>query len=106
MKSWLDFWNAPNAIYVSPRHQRAHYAKVLDGIRGFVPAGGEAIVLDWGCGDALAANDLAQACRTLLLYDRVDNTRHRLIANFANHPKIRILDAADLDANIAGCSSI
>ena len=72
MKSWLDFWNAPNAIYVSRRHQEAHYAKVLSGIRRFVPAGGAAVVLDWGCGDALAADDLAQTCRTLLLYDRAE----------------------------------
>jgi SAM-dependent methyltransferase len=98
MQSWLDFWNAPNAIYVSRRHQEAHYAKVLSGIRGFVPAGGAAVVLDWGCGDALAANDLAQTCRTLLLYDRADSTRRRLFANFAGSPKIHVLDDAELDA--------
>ena len=98
MQSWLDFWNAPNAIYVSRRHQDAHYAKVLGGIRRFVPAGGTATVLDWGCGDALAANDLAQTCRTLLLYDRADGTRRRLLANFADSPKIRVLDDAELDA--------
>ena len=98
MQSWLDFWNAPNAIYVSRRHQEAHYAKVLSGIRGFVPAGGAAVVLDWGCGDALAANDLAQTCRTLLLYDRADSTRRRLFANYAGSPKIRVLDDAELDA--------
>jgi SAM-dependent methyltransferase len=100
MKSWLDFWNAPNAIYVSARHQRAHYAKLLSGIRDFVPASGEATVLDWGCGDALAANDLAQACRTLLLYDRADTTRRRLVSSFANDPKIRVLNDADLDAGV------
>jgi SAM-dependent methyltransferase len=98
MKSWLDFWNAPNAIYVSRRHQEAHYAKVLGGIRGFVPAGGAAVVLDWGCGDALAADDLAQTCRTLLLYDRADSTRSRLLATYADRPKIRVLDDAELDA--------
>jgi SAM-dependent methyltransferase len=98
MRSWLDFWNAPNAIYVSRRHQDVHYAKVLGGIRHFVPAGGTATVLDWGCGDALAANDLAQACRTLLLYDRADTTRRRLLANFAGRPKICVLDDAELDA--------
>jgi SAM-dependent methyltransferase len=96
MKSWLDFWNAPNAIYVSRRHQEAHYAKVLAGIRGFVPAGGAAVVLDWGCGDALAADDLAQTCRTLLLYDRADSTRSRLLANYAGRQKIRVLDDAEL----------
>jgi SAM-dependent methyltransferase len=98
MKSWLDFWNAPNAIYVSRRHREAHYAKVLSGIRVWMPADGAAVVLDWGCGDALAANDLAQTCRTLLLYDRADSTRRRLLANFDDSPKIRVLDDAELDA--------
>ncbi len=98
MKSWLDFWNAPNAIYVSRRHQQAHYAKVLSGVRRFMPAGGVAVVLDWGCGDALGANDLAQTCRTLLLYDRADSTRRRLLSNYAYSPKIRVLDDAELGA--------
>jgi SAM-dependent methyltransferase len=98
MKSWLDFWNAPNAIYVSRRHQEAHYTRVLSGIGRFLPAGGAAVVLDWGCGDALAADDLAQTCRTLLLYDRADSTRRRLLSHYAGSPKIRILDDAELDA--------
>jgi SAM-dependent methyltransferase len=98
MQSWLDFWNAPNAIYVSRRHQNAHYAKVLSGVRRFVPAGGTAVVLDWGCGDALAANDLAKTCRTLLLFDRADNTRRRLLSNYAGSPKIRVLGDVELDA--------
>src|SRR3984957_15126508 len=98
MQSWLDFWNAPNAIYVSRRHQNAHYARVLNGIGRFVPAGGAAVVLDWGCGDALGANALAQTCRTLLLYDRADSTHRRLLANYADSPKIRVLDDVELDA--------
>jgi SAM-dependent methyltransferase len=98
MQSWLDFWNAPNAIYVSRRHRNAHYAKVLSGIGRFMPAGGAAVVLDWGCGEALAADDLAQTCRTLLLYDRADSTRRRLLSHYADRPKIRVLDDAELDA--------
>src|SRR5580704_11912255 len=98
MQSWLDFWNAPNAIYVSRRHQDVHYAKVSSGIGRFIPAGGAAVVLDWGCGDALAANDLAQTCRTLLLYDRADTTRRRLLSNYAGSPKIRVIDDAELNA--------
>jgi SAM-dependent methyltransferase len=98
MQSWLDFWNAPNAIYVSRRHQEAHYAKVLGGIRRLIPNGGAAVVLDWGCGDALAADDLAQTCRTLLLYDRADTTRRRLLSNYADSPKIRVLGEAELSA--------
>ena len=98
MKSWLDFWNAPNAIYVSRRHQEVHYARVLSGIGRFLPAGGAAVALDWGCGDALAADDLAQTCRTLLLYDRADSTRRRLLSRYAGCPKIRVLDDAEVDA--------
>lgn len=94
MKSWLDFWNAPNAIYVSRRHQEAHYAKVASGIGGFVPAGGDAVVLDWGCGDAFMAKALAQTCRTLLLYDRAEATRGRLMSAYAGSPKIRVLGEA------------
>ena len=104
MQSWLDFWNAPNAIYVSRRHQKAHYAKILSGIGRFVPAGGAAVVLDWGCGDALAANELAQTCRTLLLYDRADTTRRRLPVSYTHLDVYkrqqcwRTLDFLDLSA--------
>ncbi len=98
MKSWLDFWNTPNAIFASRRHQLAHSAKVLSGVSRFVPTGGNAVVLDWGCGDAVAANELAQSCRTLLLFEPAETTRSRLLANYAGRPKIDILDEAALAA--------
>jgi SAM-dependent methyltransferase len=98
MKSWQDFWDAPNAIYVGRRHQEVHFAKVLCGVRRFVPAGAAAVVLDWGCGDALGADELAQTCRTLLLYDRADSTRRRLLLSYGGSPKIRIVDDAELAA--------
>ena len=98
MKSWLDFWNAPNAIYVSRRHQEAHYAKLTSSILSFVPSGGNAVVLDWGCGDALGANALAQSCRTLLLYDRAAATRGRLTSAYAGSPTIRVLDETTLQS--------
>jgi SAM-dependent methyltransferase len=102
MKSWLDFWNAPNAIYASSRHQRVHSATVLAGVGRFVPAGGEAVVLDWGCGDAVAAGELAQSCRTLLLFEPAQTTRGRLLANYAGHAKIEVLDEAKLEAVAPG----
>jgi SAM-dependent methyltransferase len=98
MKSWSDFWDAPNAIFASDRHQRVHSAKVLAGVSGFVPVGGEAIVLDWGCGHAVAADELARSCRTLLLFEPAPSIRQRLLANYANRSKIEVLDAAKLDA--------
>jgi len=98
MKSWLEFWNAPNAIYASDRHRRAHSAKVLAGVSRFVPAGGAAVVLDWGCGEATAAADLAHLCRKLLLFEPAQTTRQRLLANYADHPNIEVLDEATLAA--------
>jgi cyclopropane fatty-acyl-phospholipid synthase-like methyltransferase len=102
MKSWLDFWNAPNAIYAGSRHQRAHSAKVLAGVSGFVPSGGESVVLDWGCGDAVAADELAQSCGTLLLFEPAPTTRNRLVARYAGHPKIEVLDDATLETVASG----
>jgi SAM-dependent methyltransferase len=102
MKSWLDFWNAPNAIYASSRHQRAYSAKVMAGAGRFVPAGGAAVVLDWGCGDAVAADTLAQSCRMLLLFEPAPTTRGRLVASYAGHPKIDVLDEARLEAVTPG----
>jgi SAM-dependent methyltransferase len=97
MKSWLDFWNAPNAIYASDRHRRAHSAKVLAGVSGFVPAGGGAVVLDWGCGDAVAAGELAQSCARLLLFEPAETTRRRLLAKYSSHAMIEVLDEAKLE---------
>lgn len=98
MKSWLDFWNAPNAIYANSCHRRVHSAKVLAGVSRFVPTGGAAVVLDWGCGDAIAADALAQSCRMLLLFEPAPTTRGRLIVAYAGHPKIEVLDEAKFEA--------
>jgi ubiquinone/menaquinone biosynthesis C-methylase UbiE len=98
MDSWLDFWNKPNAIYVNKRHRAAHYARVLAGIRGFMPDGPATVVLDWGCGDALAAEKLAPLCGTLLLYDAAPTTRSRLRSRLAGQSKTRVVDSAELVA--------
>jgi hypothetical protein len=103
MRSWLDFWNAPNAIYVNRRHQEAHYAKVLAGVSGLVPTGSNWIVLDWGCSDALGAPQLAQRCRTLLLYEPAETTRRRLVSNYHGRSNIRVLGEQAL-ASIAPAS--
>lgn len=98
MGSWLDFWNRPNAIYVNERHKAAHYATLLAGVSGFMPAGAATVVLDWGCGDALAAQKLVRLCGTLLLYDAAPTTRDRLRSRLPSQSQIRVLDDAELEA--------
>jgi SAM-dependent methyltransferase len=98
MQSWLSYWDAPNKSYVSERHKQAHYDVVFDGVRPFVPTAAGSVVVDWGCGDALAAERIADVCSgTVLLYDPANSTRERLHRLHGMHPRIRILDdlAAD-----------
>jgi len=98
VESWLDFWNAPNALYVNQRHREAHYDVFLSGIRSHLPVGVGGVMLDWGCGDALAAEQLAQICSTVLLFDAAENTRVALRRRYEGHSRIRILDEAALAA--------
>jgi SAM-dependent methyltransferase len=96
MNSWLSYWDAPNKSYVSERHKRAHYDVLFSGIRSYLP-GPDSLVLDWGCGDALAAERIAELSGTILLYDAADSARDRLRGRFGSHPRIRILDQSGLD---------
>ena len=99
--SWLAYWDAPNTSYVSERHKRAHYDVIFAGVRPHLP-GCDGVVLDWGCGDALAAERMAQIAGTVLLYDAAPSTRERLRRVHGAHPRIRVLDDAALSAVVAG----
>lgn len=93
---WIEFWNRPNAIYVNQRNLDAHFACLRDDLLPLIPDGG--VVLDYGCGDALAAEALAERAGTLLLYDAAPAVRDRLRLRFPAHPRIRVLDDADVAA--------
>jgi SAM-dependent methyltransferase len=96
MDSWLSYWNTPNKSYVSERHKRAHYDALFAGIRPHLPDR-NTVVLDWGCGDALAAPQVAELGRTILLYDAAPAVRERLLERYGNSARIRVLDEAGLD---------
>lgn len=93
---WIEFWNRPNAIYVNQRNLDAHFDCLKDDLLPHIPTGGT--VLDYGCGDALAAEALAQRAGTLLLYDAAPTVRERLRQRFAGNPRMRVLDGPDLTA--------
>jgi SAM-dependent methyltransferase len=102
MDSWLSYWNAPNRIYVSERHKRLHYDVVFAGIAPHLPSR-PGVVLDWGCGDALAADRIAERCDMVLLYDAAESARARLCRRYDEHARIRVLEQSGLDA-LAGDS--
>ncbi|MBB3264368.1 cyclopropane fatty-acyl-phospholipid synthase-like methyltransferase [Azospirillum sp. OGB3] len=93
---WVDFWNRPNAIYANQRNLEAHFACLQNDLDAHLPAGGT--VLDFGCGDALAAEAMAKRCRNVWLYDAAPAVRERLRERLSGHPGIRILDDDDLAA--------
>jgi SAM-dependent methyltransferase len=94
--TWTAFWNGPNAIYAGDRHLRAHYARLLADLRPHLTQGPPQVVLDYGCGEALAAEALAETAARVFLYDASPAIRTRLEARVGRHPRIGVLDEAAL----------
>lgn len=90
MGDWISFWNSAHAIYVSARHKQVHYDRIAADLARLVPAP-DARVLDFGCGEALAAAGLAQVCGHLVLCDAAPAVRARLEARFAGNGRITVL---------------
>lgn len=100
-ETWVEFWDRPStAIYVNSRNLEAHFESLRDGLLPHMPAGGR--VLDYGCGDALAAGALAERCASLALYDAAPTVRHRLAGRYGRHRSIRVLDEEGLAREPAG----
>jgi ubiquinone/menaquinone biosynthesis C-methylase UbiE len=97
MSDWVSYWDSDHPIYVNARHRDVHYRVIADDIAKHVRANG-AVVLDYGCGEALHADTIAQRCRRLLLADAAPNLRATLAARFAGNDKISIVSPEDVDA--------
>ena len=94
--NWRDFWNQDTPIYVSERHKVLHYAWLARDIAALIPSS-DALVLDYGCGEALSADRVAARCRTLYLCDAAPMVRERLRARFADDPRIKVLSPEDVE---------
>ena len=101
MDSWREFWNGEHSIYVSARHKALHYDRVAKDIAGLI-ANPDAAVLDHGCGEALAAGDVARRCSILYLYDAAPSVRERLRGRFAGENRIVVLSDSALELVPAG----
>jgi SAM-dependent methyltransferase len=95
--NWRDFWNQDTPIYVNELHKRLHYDGVAADLAALVPHV-DAVVLDYGCGEALAADRVAATCGRLYLCDTASLVRERLSARFAREPKIAVLAPDDVAA--------
>lgn len=96
--SWLSFWNAPDEIFVHPAHMRRHFHRLTEGFFSYAPQVKNGRLLDYGCGEALAAERFSAEGLTTLLYDRSDFYRELVRKKYAGKEKITVLEDAALEA--------
>lgn len=95
MNPWRQFWGRSHRIYVNDRHRLVHYRQVADDILSVVPSPG-AVMLDYGCGDALDAGRVAGHVGRLYLFDAVPEVIGRVRERFAGQSSIVVLDEVGL----------
>jgi SAM-dependent methyltransferase len=96
MNPWRQFWGRAHRIYVNDRHRAVHYRRVADDILSVLPDRADAIVLDYGCGDAFDAARVADRVQRLYLFDAVPEVVDRVRQRFAGQPRITVIGEAEL----------
>jgi SAM-dependent methyltransferase len=94
MGDWVAFWNSNHPIYVSRRHREVHYRLLAQDVLARVPAG--AHILDYGCGEALHADLIADSAAHLTLCETAHSLRARLLRRFDGHARIRVCSPEEL----------
>jgi ubiquinone/menaquinone biosynthesis C-methylase UbiE len=95
MDEWIDYYDSTHTIYASKLHRELHFQLIARDIIGYIPSP-DAVVLDYACGEALSAAQVAEACGKLYLAEPAPGVRGRLIARFAPNMKIRVRSLEDL----------
>jgi ubiquinone/menaquinone biosynthesis C-methylase UbiE len=95
MDDWIDYYDSTHTIYASRLHRDLHFQLIAKDIIGYISSP-DAVVLDYACGEALSAAQVADACGKLYLAEPAPGVRGRLIARFAPNTKIRVRSLDDL----------
>jgi ubiquinone/menaquinone biosynthesis C-methylase UbiE len=88
MRAWIDFYDSAHSIYVNARHRDIHFRRLASDLAGYVRPG--AVVLDYGCGEALHADVVAAEAERLILVEPASGVRARLAARWTKEPKIEV----------------
>jgi SAM-dependent methyltransferase len=91
---WIEFWDTKHSIYVNARHAAAHFRRIADDILPYAPKRG--VMLDYGCGEALSADRVAEPVSRLILCEPAPNVRMMLGARFAGNDKIAVRKPEDI----------
>jgi SAM-dependent methyltransferase len=95
--TWTEYWNGETTIYANARHKSVHYQRIARDLVGCLP-GPDARVVDYGCGDALSAHVVADACAHLFLCESAQNTRDRLTDRYAGQGNIDVISVQRFEA--------
>lgn len=95
MDDWIDYYDSTHTIYVSKLHRDVHFRVIANDILAYVPSP-DAVVLDYSCGEALSAAQVAAACQKLILAEPAPGVRGRLTARFGPNPKIAVRSLDEL----------
>jgi ubiquinone/menaquinone biosynthesis C-methylase UbiE len=97
MKEWIDYYDTAHSIYVNARHRDVHFQGIARHIVAHIPSP-DAVVLDYSCGEALFADEVAAACRQLILVEPAPGVRARLNERFGKNPRIVVRAPDELAA--------
>jgi ubiquinone/menaquinone biosynthesis C-methylase UbiE len=95
MDDWIDYYDSTHTIYASKRHRDLHFELIARDIMSYMTARDQ-VVLDYACGEALAAGKVAEVCGLLILAEPAPGVRGRLIARFAPYTKIKVRSLEDV----------
>ena len=88
MDDWIDFYDSAHSIYANARHRDVHFRRIAEDLAAYVRPG--AVVLDYGCGEALHADIVAATAGRLVLVEPAPGVRARVAARFGREPKIEV----------------
>jgi SAM-dependent methyltransferase len=94
MREWIDWYDSNHTIYANARHKDVHFRRIAEDIAACVPAR-DAVVLDYGCGEALHAEIVAAKAARLILAEPAPGVRARLSARFGGDPRIAVMSTED-----------
>jgi SAM-dependent methyltransferase len=88
MRDWIDFYDSAHPIYVNAHHRDVHFRRLADDLAAYVRLG--AVVLDYGCGEALHADIVAAQAERLILVEPAPGVRARLATRWADEANIEV----------------
>ncbi|KIL98620.1 SAM-dependent methyltransferase [Paramagnetospirillum magnetotacticum MS-1] len=88
---WIEYWDGDVSVYTGATHLKAHYRELFAGISPLLPAA-PFTLLDYGCGEALMAPDIAARGGRVFLYDAAGARRPRLRQRYSHLDGIAVPD--------------